>query len=214
MNNIKKDNNKSYWNEFYQSISCYEPFYDLWLDKYRDILEKSRQKEIIDLGCGSGNDTRYLIEKNYKVISCDYSQEALKIVSKYFSNVKTVEMNFENKFPFEDNCAKIVIADLSLHYFDDITTKKIFFELKRILDKEGYLIARVNTINDVNFNTHLNKELEKNLYLTNNGLKRFFDVEDVKKYFGVLNILKLEETIMNRYGADKYCFEVLCQNNK
>ena len=22
------------------------------------------------------------------------------------------------------------------------------------------------------------------------------------------------ETIMNRYGADKYCFEVLCQNNK
>lgn len=214
MNKCKYHNNISYWNSFYKSINNLEPIYDLWLDKYTNILEKSRNKEIIDLGCGSGNDTRYLLERNYKVVACDYSNEALKIISKYYSNVKTLEINLENRLPFNDDCAKVIIADLSLHYFDDTTTRKILLELKRVLSKDGYLIARVNTTNDINFNAGCGEKLEKNLYLTKDGMKRFFDVEDIKKYFGVFKILKLQQTIMNRYGADKYCFEILCQNNE
>ncbi|NME81566.1 class I SAM-dependent methyltransferase [Clostridium sp. SM-530-WT-3G] len=214
MNNLKKDSNISYWDNFYKSINDSEPVYDLWLDKYTDILEKSRDKEIIDLGCGSGSDTRYLFERNFKVVACDYSKEALKIISKHYDNVKILEINLENRLPFNNDYAEIIIADLSLHYFDDATTKKILLELKRVLSKDGYLIARVNTINDINYNAGCGEKLEKNLYLTKDGMKRFFDVEDIKKYFGAFKILKMEETIMNRYGADKYCFEILCQNNK
>ncbi|HCW52541.1 MAG TPA: class I SAM-dependent methyltransferase [Clostridium sp.] len=213
MENSKEYKNVSYWDAFYKSISSLEPIYDLWLDKYIEILEKCKGNEIIDLGCGSGNDTRYLTEKNYKVIACDYSNEALKIVAKNYSHVKTMKIDFEKELPFNNESIKLIIADLSLHYFDDKTTRKILLELKRVLRKEGYLIARLNIVNDVNFNAGCGKEIEKNLYLTKDGLKRFFDVEDVNKYFGILNILKVEETIMKRYGADKYCFEVLCQNN-
>ena len=39
------------------------PVYDLWLDEYKDILEKNKDNDILDLGCGIGADTLYLIER-------------------------------------------------------------------------------------------------------------------------------------------------------
>ncbi|MDU4853867.1 MAG: class I SAM-dependent methyltransferase [Clostridioides difficile] len=204
--------NREYWNNVYDNIKNSKITYDLWLDKYNDILEKSKDTNIIDLGCGSGNNSVYLSERNYKVISCDYSIEALNIVKKYINNSNIVEMDLTREFPFEDAIAEIIIADLSLHYFDDYTTKKILNEIKRVLKPEGYLIARINTINDVNFNACNGKEIERYFYLTKDGYKRFFDYGDVKKYFGVFEIERAEETVMNRYGAEKKCFEVLCKN--
>lgn len=206
------NNNIEYWNNVYTSIKNNEITYDLWLDKYMDILEKSKDTSIIDLGCGSGNDSVYLNERNYKVISCDYSTEALNIIKKNIKNSNIVEMDLTREFPFEDAMAEIIIADLSLHYFNDDTTKNILNEIKRVLKYEGYLIARINTIDDVNFNAGNGKEIERHFYLTKDGYKRFFDYDDVKKYFGVFEIENIEETVINRYGADKKCFEVLCRN--
>ena len=206
------NNNIEYWNNVYTSIKNNEITYDLWLDKYMDILEKSKDTSIIDLGCGSGNDSVYLNERNYKVISCDYSTEALNIIKKNIKNSNIVEMDLTREFPFEDAMAEIIIADLSLHYFNDDTTKNILNEIKRVLKSGGYLIARINTIDDVNFNAGNGKEIERHFYLTKDGYKRFFDYDDVKKYFGVFEIENIEETVINRYGADKKCFEVLCRN--
>ena len=54
--------------------------YDSWLDNYSDVIDGC-QSEIIDLGCGvTGNNTLYLIQKGKKVISCDFAEEALKVI--------------------------------------------------------------------------------------------------------------------------------------
>jgi SAM-dependent methyltransferase len=68
---------KEYWDEDH-SKSDSRLVYDNWLDKYEKLLSKSNDVPIIDLGCGQGNNTLYLFERNYKVISCDISSEALK----------------------------------------------------------------------------------------------------------------------------------------
>ena len=210
----EKHDNRTYWNKVYEGIKEIKPVYDLWLDKYKDILEKSRNTKIIDLGCGSGNNSIYLSERNYRGISCDYSKEALNIVKKYIRNFEIVEMDLTKKFPFENESAEVIIADLSLHYFDDNTTKSILNEIKRVLKNNGCLIARVNTIKDINFNAGNGKAIEKHFYLTKEGYKRFFDEEDIQKYFGVFEIQRIEETVMNRYGAEKKCFEIVCINKK
>lgn len=207
-----KHDNRIYWNKVYEGINEIKPVYDLWLDKYKDILEKSRDTKIIDLGCGSGNNSIYLDERNYKVISCDYSKEGLNIVKRYIRNFEIVEMDLTEKFPFENESIEVIIADLSLHYFDENTTKSILNEIKRILKYDGYLIARVNTIKDVNFNAGNGEEIEKHFYLTKEGYKRFFDEEDIKNFFGIFEIHNMEETVMNRYGAEKKCFEIVCIN--
>ena len=65
------------WNEIYRKYGIEKPVYDLWLDKYEDVLSGSKDIPIIDLGCGIGNDSIHLSERGYKVISCNFSFEAL-----------------------------------------------------------------------------------------------------------------------------------------
>ena len=55
--------------------------YDNWLDVFLDEINKCKTP-VIDLGCGSGNDTLYLIEKGKEVIPCDFSQNTINNIIK------------------------------------------------------------------------------------------------------------------------------------
>lgn len=201
--------NKKYWDDIYKSkIEC-KPAYDLWLDKYSDILEKVKGKAIIDLGCGSGSDTLYLTERGHKVIACDYSEESINIVNKFMPDVKTILMDISETLPFKDESIDVIIADLSLHYFNKKTTKNIINEIKRVLKNNGYLIGRVNSINDFNYGAKSGKQIENDFYLTEVGYKRFFDEQAIRYYFKNFNIEICEETSIIRYGNEKRAFEFL-----
>ncbi len=186
------------------------PVYDLWLDEYKDIFDKNN--EILDLGCGIGADTLYLLERGYKVLSCDFSHSALKSIEDNIKGSKTLYLNMMDKFPIEDNKYLVVIADLSLHYFDDKTTKHIMMEIKRILKNNGVLLARVASVNDFNFGAGEGKELEKNFYFEGAYTKRFFDLEDVNKYFGIIGKVEAKETSMTRaeeeYSKPKKLYQI------
>ena len=168
---------------------------------------KSKEQQIIDLGCGAGGDTLYLTERGHKIVACDYSEEALKIVNKFRPEVKTIQMDISKTLPFEEESAEIIIADLSLHYFNDETTKNIVKEIKRVLKVKGYLIGRVNSINDLNYGAGSGDEVEKNFYLTEEGYKRFFSEEDIQYYFKDFAIEECAEKSVMKYGNEKRAFE-------
>lgn len=199
--------NINYWNDIYSNIKDKKITYDLWLDKHADILKTSKDFPIIDLGCGSGSDTLYLVERGYSVLSCDYSNEALEIVKKFILNSNILRLDITKKLPFEDESVIIIIADLSLHYFDDKITKDIVKEIRRVLKKDGHLIGRVNSINDINYGFGTGEKIEENFYLTDVGYKRFFDKEAIYNYFNDFEIKFCKEEVMNRYGSEKKAFE-------
>ena len=201
--------NKEYWNSIYLGCKHKKPQYDLWLDKYKEILDNTKNQTIIDLGCGSGGGTLYLNERGYSVLSCDNSNEALTSVKNHITNSETKNLNIAEKLPFKDESIQLIIADLSLHYFNDETTKKIIKELKRVLKVKAHLIFRVNSINDINYGAGEGEQIEKHFYLGETGYKRFFDEEDIRSYFREWDIEYLEEDTIDRYGNDKRAFEVL-----
>lgn len=200
-------NNKQFWNDIFKNIKEKKPKYDLWLDEYTDILEKTKEQYIIDLGCGCGGDTLYLIERGYSVIACDCSEEALNIINKFLPEVKTIQMDISKTLPFEDESVAVMIADLSIHYFNEETTKNIIREIKRVLKSDGCLIGRVNSINDLNYGAGSGQEMEKNFYLTEEGYKRFFSEEDIRYYFKDFVIEKCAEKSVMKYGNEKKSFE-------
>ena len=51
-----------------------------------------------------------------------------------------MQLDLTEKLPFKDESISIIIADLSLHYFNDVTTKNITKEIKRVLKAKSYLI--------------------------------------------------------------------------
>lgn len=179
------------------------PVYDLWLDEYKEILESNKDNEILDLGCGIGADTLYLIERGYNVLSYDFSNEALKSIQDNIPNSKTLYLDMMKKFPIKDNTYSLIIADLSLHYFDNETTIHIMREIKRILNNNGILLSRVASVNDFNFGAGVGEELERNYYFEGDYTKRFFDFEDINKYFGIIGSVEAEKTQMTR-NEDEY----------
>ena len=66
-----------------------EPVYDNWLDKYEEILDANKDNQILDLGCGNGANTKFLLERGFKVISCDFSEEALKNINHFIPGSET-----------------------------------------------------------------------------------------------------------------------------
>ncbi len=188
------------------------PVYDNWLDKYRSILDSFKDEVILDLGCGNGANALYLNERGYKVLAADFSYEALENIKKNIIGVKTMYLNMLTDFLIEDEMYSVVVADLCLHYFDDATTKNIMNEIRRILKKDGVLLARVARVDDYHFGACEGKELEHHFYFEGDYTKRFFDEEDVKKYFSIIGDVEFKKTSMVRdeeeYSKEKMLYEI------
>jgi SAM-dependent methyltransferase len=197
------------WNEFYQNHK--EIHFDNWLEKYLKFFPepaagtKGRGSLIIDLGCGNGGNANYLYNKNYSVLACDYSTEALDNVKKLNGNIETKMLDLRGPLPFTDGEVSVVVADLSLHYFSSETTKKIVTELNRIVKTAGYLLVRVNSVNDINFGAGKGEEIERGYYYNKGNYKRFFDREMIDEYFqdSRWDMIYKNEYDITRYGDHK-----------
>ena len=198
---------KDYWNETHKKFSTGKTTYDNWLDDYQEVLDKC-ETPVLDLGCGTGNDTLYFTERGFKVIACDYSEFALDKIKQDIQGVETKQIDISQTLPFEDKTFDLIIADLSLHYFDEQTTKKIMQEIKRILRPSGNLLARVNSTADINHGAGQGKKLEENFYFVEGYNKRFFSIEDAQKFFSIIGKSKVREADMLRYTNPKKVIEV------
>lgn len=204
---------KDQWNQIHKSYFKGTIEYDNWLDSYLPIIE-SCSTPIIDLGCGSGNNSLYLREHGKQVIACDYSEEALHIVNQVLKDVQTRLFDMKGSFPFPDHFVDLVIADLCLHYFSYSDTVNIIKEIQRILTPNGHLLLRVNSVHDFNNGAMQGIELEKHYFAVENMKKRFFDQEDLESFFSNWTIVDLVEDQMFRYRKPKVLYRGCIQNKK
>ena len=139
---IKQDYNRAVnmWNETYshckivdlkgKSLSV-EPMFDICLDIFA-----SKCKNILDFGCGSGRDSKYFLEKGYRVDAVDGSEEICKITREYVKiEVKKMlfsELSFVNKYEGIWACSSI------LHLSKD-ELQDVLYKMMRALKKEGYI---------------------------------------------------------------------------
>lgn len=198
---------KDYWNNSHKIYSTGKITYDLWLDHYPMALSHC-QSEVLDLGCGIGNDTLYLKERGFSVVAVDYSEVALDHLKEQLNDVKTMQLDISLPLPFPDSSFDLIIADLSLHYFDEKTTIEIMKELKRILTIHGHLLARVNSLEDKNYGAGKGEKIEENYYFVDGYNKRFFSIEDAKRFFSYVGTTKVKETDMLRYQHPKKVLEI------
>lgn len=210
---IEKEN--QYRNTLYKNYERENIKYDDWLEIFDRAIINCKTP-IIDLGCGCGNDTLYLIEKGKTVIPCDYSKNAIENIKKNFPEVeKTYCFDMSKGLPFYDNLTDIIISDLSLHYFTEQKTFEILDEIKRVLKPNGLLFLRVNSMKDVNFGAGQGKEIEPHLYETDDGrFKRFFDKVDIERFFSNWEKLYVHEETSGRYEYEKVLWKCALKVNK
>lgn len=95
---------------------------------------------VLDLGCGSGVYTQYLLEQGVKQITCvDASKEMIDIVSRKFGD-KVVAYSQDVGFGLPDEPSEkfdVIISPLMLHYIEDLNV--VFREASRVLKTGGYM---------------------------------------------------------------------------
>jgi len=90
---------------------------------------------IIDVGCGTGNETINLIDSfNCKVVGIEPSSDMLNVGKRNEDRIDWKIGNAEN-IPFENNSVDIITSFFSIHHFDNIDSS--FQEFNRVLKPNG-----------------------------------------------------------------------------
>jgi hypothetical protein len=95
-----------------------------------------------------------------------------------------------------------------LHYFNWETTLRIFSKIYYILKKDGTLLLRLNSVNDILHGAGKGEEIEENYFLNNNQYKRFFDKEAIDALLKKSWYFKFEEKEIVRKESRKFLWEI------
>jgi SAM-dependent methyltransferase len=122
--------------------------YGNWLEGFDvDLLPGMT---VIELGCGLGADARYIAEGGVHVYAMDRSLERLRQAAASVPKAHFVVADLAVGIPFRSGSADLVLASLSLHYFDTETTLRIVQDAARVLRSHGMILCRVNVAGERN----------------------------------------------------------------
>lgn len=102
--------------------------------KFEGYIKKD--SHILDLGCGSGRDSKYFIDNGYRVTSADYSEEMMKrasdLTKQQVLHLDMTEMDFKEEFDAIWACASVLHIPMKL-------IQKVLINCHTALKNEGFL---------------------------------------------------------------------------
>lgn len=109
-------------------------------NRFRQLALKNitlnRNSHILDLCCGSGQTTQYLVRHSDNVVGLDASLVSLNRAKKNVPQASYVE-GLAQKMPFNDNSFDLVHTSVALHEMTTTELDSIFQEVHRVLKPEG-----------------------------------------------------------------------------
>ena len=198
-----------------------EKAFNIWADQYdtnsnktRDLDTKSTIKtlnkidflKVIELGCGTGKNTNYLLKKADKIIGLDFSQEMLNKAKAKIQDERaefqkadlTAEWNIENDY------ADLITCSLVLEHIEDLDF--IFNQANKKLKNGGFFFIRElhpfkqYSGSKANFETENGKqELETYVHhiseYLNVATKNGFELVELKEWFDEENEIGIPRLI-------------------
>lgn len=99
-------------------------------------LSINQDTKILDLCCGSGQATQFLVEYSQDVTGLDASPLSLKRAEQNVPQAQYVEA-FAEKMPFPDNYFEIVHTSVAMHEMEPQQRRQIFQQVYRVLKPGG-----------------------------------------------------------------------------
>ena len=129
-------NERDYTRKFYNSIA-HQSFID-WFNNEtllptlsRFINQLPEKPTVLDLGCGTGGESKRLYSLGANVIGIDFSQESLKYARENVPNVEFINMD-------------IIDMDFPSSVFDGIIEAGVLFHLKK--EEQQQILGKIITI--------------------------------------------------------------------
>lgn len=107
---------------------------------FRNIMPNVKNKKILDLGCGYGENDKYYKELGAKsILGLDISTHMIEMANRY-NKLKDIDYKviaMEDIYQINDKF-DIVISSLAFHYIKDYN--RLVKDIYNLLNKDGYLI--------------------------------------------------------------------------
>lgn len=125
--------------------------YDSWSQTYDSVENKTRDLEasalremisgenleILEIGCGTGKNTGFLLTKAKRLTGADFSAEMLEQAKRKITagNVDFRRMDLREKWAFADDSFDLITCSLALEHIENI--EFVFGEASRVLRRGG-----------------------------------------------------------------------------
>jgi ubiquinone/menaquinone biosynthesis C-methylase UbiE len=150
---------KNFWNEFIEMPAM-----------ERLLKSEVKNKEVLDLGCGSGIFTSKLQLWGAKAVGSDLSKALIEIARKSYPKLSFFVEDAQ-KTSFKNSRFDIVSSSLMVHYIKNLD--KLFGEVSRILKKDGVFVFSIH---------HPTNEIVKKIKLGNVTEYALSDYFNTDKY--------------------------------
>lgn len=172
----------------------YDPVLYIFLKPIRiavmNMLWEYKEKSILDLCCGTGNQLKLLEKNGFKDLHClDISNKMLEIARKKNLTIKIYNED-ATKTKFKNESFDIVIISFALHEKDRITQNKIIEEVYRLIKKEGFIL-----IVDYHFDNKTDKLIKIliNIIERMGGKEHYINFKNYIRNSGLLSLIKKDK---------------------
>jgi len=195
---------KKMWNNAHQQgdIAQHSKKHTDFAEEVLGIIKP--KSKILELGCGTGNDSYAFAVNGHEVIATDFSQAAIDQDSERFKGVPGLNfqvMDISEPFKFNDNEFDAVYARLSLHYFTSETTRRVFGEIRRVLKPNGQLFFICKSTDDPLYGK--GNQIEADMFELDGHVRHFFSEDYARSLLSDgFKIDKLESGTEKFYGYE------------
>ncbi|MBU1870639.1 methyltransferase domain-containing protein [Patescibacteria group bacterium] len=165
---------------------------NVWGNQPNELLHKIYYQlklgmNFLDLGCGQGRDSLFMLQKGFNVDAIDNSQEGINKIKEviHINNLSRVNINLFCSdivnFNILKNKYDIINAFNSLQVLPKEKSLKIIAYIKNNIKRKGYIIISGFTMNDPFYKK------------TNNDKRCFFMPKELKNLFSDFEIIEYKE---------------------
>ena len=210
----RTDDQTAYWNEYFKRVRDGGTDLDWrgrWTDPFISVLREAGSRDVLELGCGTGNDAARLAAEGMHVVGVDLSAEAIATAgARHGGTVEFRVADMSVGLPFGDARFDAVMANVSLHMFSDAVTRSIVEDVRRVLRPGGLFLFHVNALDDRPLRERARpivRELEPNYVLEEAGQRvRYFSREYLLDLLAGWQIVALEHVALD-YPRETGSFE-------
>ena len=130
------------WEDFYKITKGRPP----WPLLVQAVSLLSNGKYALDLGCGAGRDTRFLLEQGFSVTAVDSDPHAIALLEVFpRDHLRVVQSSFE---AFEFETYDLVNAHFALPFAPEDRFHEVFARIKLALNAGGIFVGQFFGVND------------------------------------------------------------------
>jgi SAM-dependent methyltransferase len=191
---------KPNWPEFFEATkdSQHHPL----VERAVDFL--GRPGDALDLGCGAGRDTRYLVGRGWRVTAVDSEAEAIALLAPMTGDrLKVVQSSFED-FEYEPGAFDLVSAQYSLPFIPRGAFFEVFDRIKQAIRSRGIFAGQFFGVHD-----------EWNVAESNMTFLRREEVDRLLSDMDVVELTEEDRLGTTALGTTKqwHVFHVIAQKN-